>query len=86
MVRKVLQRKKYRVFHESLLVMPSNLVIQYDDELVKQLFNTAKRKISRIVKEVLQNKSNLQKNSLILRIISYLFNKAEMNNYLNIIV
>jgi ferredoxin len=77
MVRKVLQRKKYKVFHESLLVMPSNVVIQYDDELVKQLFNTAKRKISRIVKEVLQNESKLQKNSLMLRITSSLFNKAE---------
>ncbi|MHA2325466.1 MAG: EFR1 family ferrodoxin, partial [Promethearchaeota archaeon] len=50
MVRKILQQKGYKVFHESLLVMPSNIVIQYDDELVKQLFNTAKRKISKIVK------------------------------------
>lgn len=77
MVRKVLQRKKYNVFHESLLVMPANVVIQYADELVKQLFTVAKKKISRIVKEVLQNKPNLQKNSTILRFISYLFNKAE---------
>ena len=77
MVRKILQHKGYRVFHESLLVMPANVVIQYDDELVKQLFNTAKRKISRIVKELIHKEANLQKNSLILRIISYLFNKAE---------
>ena len=77
MVRKILLYKKYKVFHESLLVMPSNVIIQYEDELVKQLFNAAKRKISRIVKEVLQNESHLQKNSLILRIISYLFNTAE---------
>ena len=77
MVRKILLRKKYKVFHESLLVMPSNVIIQYEDELVKQLFNAAKRKISKIVKEVLQNESHLQKNSLLLRIISFLFNTAE---------
>ncbi|MCK4287373.1 MAG: EFR1 family ferrodoxin [Candidatus Lokiarchaeota archaeon] len=77
MVRKILQRKKYKVFHESLLVMPTNVIIQYEDELIKQLFNAAKRNISKIVKEVLHNESHLQKNSLILRIISYLFNKAE---------
>ncbi|MHA1931679.1 MAG: EFR1 family ferrodoxin, partial [Promethearchaeota archaeon] len=76
MVRKILLRKGYKVFHESLLVMPSNVVIQYDDKLVKQLYNTAKRKISKIVKQVLQNETKLQKNSLMLRIISYLFNKA----------
>ncbi|MHA2039520.1 MAG: EFR1 family ferrodoxin [Promethearchaeota archaeon] len=77
MVRKILQRKGYKVFHESLLVMPSNVFIQYNDKLVKQLFNTAKRKISKIVKKVLQNETKLQKNSLILRIISSFFNKAE---------
>ena len=76
-VRKILQYKGYKVFHESLLVMPANVLIQYDDELVKQLFITAKRKIFKIVKEVLQNEVNLQKNSPMLRIISYLFSKAE---------
>ena len=53
------------------------MLFQYEEELVKQLFNAAKRKISKIVKEVLQNESHLQKNSLILRIISYVSNKAE---------
>jgi len=77
MVRKILQRKKYKVFYESLLVMPSNMIVQYEDELVKQLFNAAKRKISKIVKQVLQNQSHLQKNSLILRMMSYFSNKTE---------
>ena len=45
MVRKILQNKGYKVFHESLLVMPANVAFQYDDELVKQLYNTAKKKI-----------------------------------------
>ena len=76
-VQNILQHKGYKVFHESLLVMPVNLVIQYNDELVKQLFNTAKRKIVKIVKDVLKNKGELQKNSLMLKIISYLFSKAE---------
>ena len=77
MVRKILQRKGYKVYNESLLVMPSNVLIQYEDELVKQLFSTAKRKIIRIVKDVLQHEVNLQKNSLGLRLVSYLFSKAE---------
>jgi ferredoxin len=76
-VRKILQNKGYEIYHESLLVMPANVLFPYDDELVKQLFNTAKRKISKIVKEVLQSEVRIQKDSMILRIISYLFSKAE---------
>jgi len=76
LVRKILQQKGYKVFNESLLVMPANVLFQYNDELVKQLFITAKSKISKIVREVLQNKINLQKDSLMLRIISYIFSKA----------
>jgi len=77
MVRRILQQKGYKIFHESLIVMPSNVLIQYNDELVKQLFITAKIKIVKIVTEVLQNKIKLQKNSPMLRIISRLFSRAE---------
>jgi ferredoxin/flavodoxin len=76
-VRKTLQNKGYNIFHESLLVMPANVVYQYNDDIIKQLYITAKRKISIIVRQVLRNKPNLQKNSLLLKTISYLFNKLE---------
>lgn len=76
-VRNIIQSKGYKVFHESLLVMPSNVLVQYNDELVKQLYITAKRKISILARQVLQDITNLQKNNLLLRVISYFFNISE---------
>lgn len=74
--RNILQKKGYEIFHESLLVMPANVLMQYDDELVKELYITAKRKVSRIVQELLQNKVKLLKEGLFLKIISYIFSKT----------
>ena len=77
LVRKKLERKGYRVFHEYLIVMPSNVVIKYEDELVKQLYNVAIIKIKNMSKEILVGKVKLQKNNFFLRIGTYLFNTME---------
>ena len=76
LVRNILEKKGYDIFHESLLVMPSNVIIDYDDDLVKQLYVTAKRKIAKKVIEILQNEIRLPKQHIWLKIISYLFSKA----------
>jgi ferredoxin/flavodoxin len=76
-IRKILQDKGYNVFHESLLVMPANVLFQYHAELTKQLIITAKRKIKNHIKGILQNEIKLQKNSLLLRTFSFLFSKME---------
>ncbi len=77
MVRKRLKNKGFRVFHEDLIVMPTNVLMKYDDELMKQLYNAAIRKVKRICDEILREKVKLQKNSIILKTITYLFSKME---------
>jgi ferredoxin/uncharacterized protein (DUF302 family) len=77
LVRKHLNKKGYKVFHENLIVMPANVMLKYDNSLIKQLYEVAVKKVKRGAKEILLGKKNLQKNSLLLKIGSYLFNKAE---------
>lgn len=77
LVRKHLNKKGYKVFHENLIVMPANVVIKYDDSLIKQLYEVAVKKVKRGTKEILLGKPHLQKNNLWLKIGTYLFNKAE---------
>jgi len=77
LVRKHLNKKGYRIFHENLIVMPANVVIKYDDSLIKQLYEVAVKKVKRGTKEILLGKPHLQKNNLWLKIGTYLFNKAE---------
>ena len=77
LVRKCLSKKGYKIFHENLIVMPANVMLKYDDSLIKQLYEVAVKKVKRGAKEILLGKKNLQKNSLLLKIGTYLFNKAE---------
>jgi ferredoxin len=77
LVRKRLNRKGYKVFNESLIVMPANVLFKYDDELIKQLYDFACKKSRLIVNQILNNQLNLQKNNLLVKIISYFFNKLE---------
>lgn len=77
LVRKCLSKKGYKVFHENLIVMPANIVMKYDDSLIKQLYEVAVKKVKRGTEEILLGKTNLQKNNLLLKIGTYLFNKAE---------
>jgi len=77
LVRKHLNKKGYKVFHENLIVMPANVVVKYDDSLIKQLYDVAVKKVKRGTEEILLGKINLQKNNLWLKIGTYMFNKAE---------
>ena len=76
-IRKQLLGKGYKVFHETLFVMPANVLYRYEDELVKQLYIKAQKKIKKIVKQILGGRKSLQLNNSFLRLFSYLFNKAE---------
>ena len=77
LVRKHLSKKGYKVFHENLIVMPANVMFKYDNSIIKQLYEVAVKKVKRRTKEILLAKVNLQKNSLWLKIGTYMFNKAE---------
>lgn len=76
-IRKKLINKGYNIFHEDMLVMPANVAIPYPDELVKQLYETAKRKIAIFVHQILNLKERLQPNPGYLKLISSLFSWME---------
>jgi len=77
LVRKQLSKKGYKVFHKNLIIMPANVMFKYNDSLIKQLYEVAVKKVKKGTNKILLGKINLQKNSLLLKIGTYLFNKAE---------
>ncbi len=48
-------KKGYRVFHNSILAMPCNCFIQYDDRFNKQLYIAAIKKVEKIVLETIND-------------------------------
>ncbi|MBD3212874.1 MAG: hypothetical protein GF311_09720 [Candidatus Lokiarchaeota archaeon] len=76
-IRKELKKKGIYVFHEDFLVMPSNIIIDYDPGLKKQLYLTAKRKINIYTREILQGTQKLQANPAYLRLMSRMFGWME---------
>jgi ferredoxin len=78
MVRTRLTKRGYHIFYETLIVMPSNVLVQYDDNLKKQLYNTAVGKTARIAEEILAGTVNLQKNGVFSRVVTFFFSGLEM--------
>ncbi len=77
LVRNALTKKSYNVFHESLIVGPSNVVIRFDDRLTRQLYIAAQRKIKVRVEEIINNTARLQRNTWLLKVFTKLFSIGE---------
>jgi ferredoxin/flavodoxin len=76
-VRRKLRRRGYDVFHEALFVMPSNVLVRYDNRLVKQLYNKAVEMARATAAAVLSGQRNLQRNGPLLRAFTWGFSTAE---------
>lgn len=63
----ILEEKGYKVFHDSIFVMPCNFLVKFDDRLVKQLYEVAVKKVERISEEILSEKPVMLKLNIILR-------------------
>lgn len=74
---KKLRKKGVDVFHESLICMPSNWLIGYNDEVNKQLYDTAKIKVKNIAKEILEYKKRSIKANMVLRFFTLFVNTFE---------
>lgn len=59
--------------------MPANVFLRYGDELSKELYEVAKRKIKRFADEILAGKEKLQDNGLGLRLITWVISWIESN-------
>ncbi|MHA1343309.1 MAG: EFR1 family ferrodoxin [Promethearchaeota archaeon] len=77
MLRKHLKRRGYKVFNENLIVMPANVFIKYNNEFVKQLYNTAIKKVKKMSEDILAKKKKLQKNNIFLSIFTFFFSRME---------
>ncbi len=77
MVRSRLCQKGYTVFYEGLVVMPSNVLIKYDDTLVKQLYNTAVKKAAKMAEDILSGTVKIQKDNIFSQVLAYLFSGLE---------
>lgn len=77
LVRNALTKKNYNVFHESLIVGPSNVAIRFDDRLTRQLYIAAQQKIKILVEEIINNTTRLQQNGWLLRSFTKLFSDGE---------
>ena len=76
---KKLRKKGFDVFNESLICMPSNWLVGYNDEVSKQLYNTAKFKVKNITGKVIEYKKRSIKANIFLRFFALSVNAIEDN-------
>ncbi|MCL5260617.1 MAG: EFR1 family ferrodoxin [Gammaproteobacteria bacterium] len=72
-----LKKNGYIVFHESLYAMPTNMVSQYPNSIIKELCLFAQKKAEQDVFEINAEQTRLQNNSWPLNICSWLFSRFE---------
>jgi flavodoxin len=64
-----LSKKGYNIFYDRIICMGSNFLIQYHDELVKQLYKCALNKVEILCEEVLKGKKRVNQIGFIFRIM-----------------
>ncbi|MBN1981999.1 MAG: EFR1 family ferrodoxin [Chitinivibrionales bacterium] len=76
-IRRTLKNRGYAVFHESIAVMPANVVIQFNDDFKRALYGAVYRKTAIWAGEIIAGKRRLQPNNVILDIVTALFSAGE---------
>lgn len=77
LLRKHLKKKEFDVFFEFLEIMPANVVVSYDEKLVKQLYQLAEIDTRNQVQIFLAGQRSLQKLGFFKTIFSLLFSTME---------
>jgi len=77
MLRNQLERKGYNVFNENLSIMPTNVLLQFKDNLNKQLYQFAQINMKNFAEDIMKRKVSLQRNNIILTLVSKLFSFME---------
>jgi len=77
MLRNQLERKGFDVFNENLSIMPTNVFLKFNDNLNKQLYQLAQINLKNLAKDIIKRKVSLQRNNVLLTIISKLFSFME---------
>lgn len=74
---KKLEKKGYDVFYDRIIAMGSNWLVEYDDDLVKQLYLTAKEKAKHMSNELLEGKVRRHSPKFIVKLITPIINWFE---------
>lgn len=69
---KRLAAKGYSVFYESMIVMPMNIFIRYDDIFAKKLLDRAAEKAEKAAEDILAEKVMLYSPGLLIRFLSWI--------------
>ncbi|NPV01099.1 MAG: hypothetical protein HPY53_06935 [Brevinematales bacterium] len=75
--RRILMKKGFDVFHETLFVMPANVFMRYPDPVIRNLYTLAKKTAEKSAGEILSGVRSLAKNGIINRIFTRLFSNGE---------
>ena len=76
---KKIEKKGYTVIHESLICMPSNWLIGYENNFAKQLYKAAIKKTEKYSDEILNCEKQRIKAGIILKLVSMFTNFFEEN-------
>jgi flavodoxin/ferredoxin len=69
-----MEEKGYLVFHNSILAMPCNWFIKYDDQLNKQLYGAAVKKVDKIVTDTINEQAQqLKINGILSKFLRILY-------------
>ena len=68
-IKKILRRKGYHVIYEKVICMPANILLKYDNEIVKRIYDSAIKKVQIMTSDILNNKIRIRKD----RLLPYLF-------------
>ena len=69
---KILRKRGYRVFHNKLIEMPSNFIVKYKDERVKNILNKANEDIPFIANDIMELKPHSTRKNLGSKIMTFI--------------
>jgi ferredoxin/flavodoxin len=76
-VRNLLERKGFRVFHESVIAMPGNFAVAWPEDKCRQAYAQARKTVAAAAAEILARKTSLQPNPLFLRLKTAVVSRLE---------
>lgn len=76
-MKRALAKKGIEVFHESIIAMPANVVVRYEESFIKQLLNAAAKRAARAAGEITAGKERLIKEGIFLSFIAGIFSRCE---------
>ncbi len=78
LVIRALANRGYRVFHESMIVMPANVFIRYPDDFIRELVRTAERRAGETADEIIAGLPRRETPGFLSRLCTRFFSSLEV--------